>query len=60
MKHFDKDGNFIERLPEEEEPENKSSDEDNDGPDYVYHYKRGEQVIKQSPISYAANLKIGT
>ena len=42
MKHFDKDGNFIERLPEEEEPENKSSDEDNDGPDYVYHYKRGE------------------
>lgn len=36
MKHFDEDGNFVEHLPNDE------MEDDGEGPDVVYHYKKGE------------------
>lgn len=37
MKHFDKDGNFVEKLEEEEDL--------GEGPDYIYHYKEGDKNV---------------
>src|SRR5690606_36825915 len=42
MRHFDENGNFVERLPEEEVPDRENGKDEGEGPDVVYHYKKGE------------------
>ena len=41
MRHFDKDGNFIEHLPDQES-ENGHKPGDDEGPEYIYHYRKGD------------------